>query len=52
MPGKPIFANFCSRAEIPQGRMKTLYIKQAQESKVSPFSEIHEIFEAFSNIDK
>ncbi len=51
IPGKPIFAKFCSQAKIPQGRMKTLYIRHAQESENNPFSEIHEIFEAFSNID-
>lgn len=51
IPGKPIFAKFCSQAKIQQGRMKTLYIKHAQESAINPFSEIHEIFEAFSNID-
>jgi hypothetical protein len=52
IPGKPIFAKFCSKANIPQGRMKTLYIRYAQESRSNPFLEVHEIFEAFSNLDQ
>jgi len=48
IPGKPIFAKFCSKANIPQGRLKTLYIQCAKESDNDPFSEIYEIFESFS----
>jgi len=48
IPGKPIFAKFCSKANILQGRLKTLYIQCAKESDKDPFSEIYEIFESFS----
>jgi predicted ATPase len=49
IPGKPVFAKFCSKASIPQGRLKTLYIQRAKESGNNPFTEIYEIFESFSS---
>ncbi len=48
IPGKPVFAKFCAKANIPQGRLKTLYIQCAKESDSDPFLEIYEIFESFS----
>ena len=48
IPGKVILSKFASKANIPLGRLKTLYIKHAQKSQDDPFSGIYEIFEAFS----
>ncbi len=48
IPGKPVLAEFCGKANIPQGRLKTLYIRQAQESDADPFSEIYDIFKSFT----
>ena len=47
-PGKPIFSKFCKVAQMPQGRMKTLYLAKAFESKSNPFAEVIQIFEDFS----
>ena len=47
-PGKPIFSKFCEAAQMPQGRMKTLYLAKAFESKSNPFAEVIKIFEDFS----
>lgn len=50
MPAKQIFAKFCAKAKISQGRLKTLYITKASEVEPdqNPFNEIHNIFRAFS----
>ncbi len=48
IPGKAIFKTFCSKASISPGRLKTLYIQQAEEMENSPFDEIIEIFGHFS----
>ena len=48
IPGKAIFKTFCSKASIPSGRLKTLYIQQAEEMERSPFEELVEVFEHFS----
>lgn len=48
IPGKPILSSFCSKANIVQGRLKTLYIQCAKESNNDPFAEIYEIFNSFS----
>lgn len=48
IPGKPIFAEFCGKANIHPGRLKTLYIQYAKDSQTNPFSEIYDIFESFS----
>jgi ABC-type cobalamin/Fe3+-siderophores transport system ATPase subunit len=47
VPGKPILSAFCQRASIPQGRAKTLYIKQVQESNATVFDEIIDLFRLF-----
>lgn len=49
VPGKLIFSKFAARSKIPQGRLKTLYIKHAQDAPVDPFSEIYQIFQSFSD---
>ena len=48
IPGKAIFRTFCSKANIPPGRLKTLYIQQTEEMETNPFSELIETFEQFS----
>jgi predicted ATPase len=50
IPGKQIFKIFCSDAKIQEGRLKTLYIKKAEEIKTNPFQEIIEIFRNFEAI--
>lgn len=52
IPGKPILSMFCARADIPLGRMKTLYIQNSSEVSNNPFAEIYEIFDTFSKADQ
>jgi len=47
IPGKQIFKIFCSKAKIQEGRLKTLYIKKAEEMNTNPFQEIKDIFNKF-----
>lgn len=47
-PGKPIFATFASKAKIPEGRLKALYLAQAELVSDNPFTEIIDIFKSFS----
>ena len=51
VPGKPIFSQFCAKAKISEGRLKTLYIQNSDDADKNPFSEIYEIFEQFSLSD-
>ena len=48
IPGKPIFKTFCSKAKMPEGRLKTLYIQKAEGMTSNPFREIIEIFGQFA----
>lgn len=48
VPGKVIFSKFAAKANIPQGRLKTLYIRHAKDAEVDPFSEIYQVFQEFS----
>ena len=48
IPGKPIFKTFCSKARMPEGRLKTLYIQKAEGMTSNPFREIIEIFGQFA----
>ena len=50
VPGKQIFKIFCNEAKIQEGRLKTLYIKKAEEMNVNPFKEIIDIFNKFESI--
>ena len=50
IPGKQIFKIFCSEAKIQEGRLKTLYIKKAEEMGISPFQEIIDIFNKFESV--
>jgi hypothetical protein len=49
VPGKPVLAAFCKRANIPLGRAKTLYIKRVHDLKLPVFDEIVEIFQSFND---
>lgn len=49
IPGKAIFSAFCARARIPEGRLKMLYVQEAERAQTNPFSEIIDIFSTFAN---
>lgn len=49
-PGKPIFSAFCGKANISQGRLKSLYIKKGLEFSPNPFNEIIADFEYFAQL--
>lgn len=48
VPGRPLIAQFASKARIDPARLKTAYIHCAESSPQSPFREIHEIFDFFA----
>jgi len=50
IPGKQVFAQFCSDAKIQPGRLKNMYIAHALERRPDTFMEIYEIFEAFRSL--
>lgn len=50
IPGKTILKIFCSKANIQEGRFKTLYIHEAEKQDVNPFQEIIDIFSNFSEV--
>lgn len=47
-PGKPILTMFSSRAGMPEGRLKSLYLLAAEASSVNPFEEIIAAFGRFA----
>ena len=49
IPGKPVLKTFCNRASIPAGRLKTLYIQEAENIDDNPFAEIIDTFGQFSS---
>ncbi len=52
IPGKTILKIFCNKAQIQEGRFKTLYIHEVERQNASSFSEIIEIFSTFSAMKK
>jgi ABC-type branched-subunit amino acid transport system ATPase component len=50
IPGKPLLAQFASKAKIDSARLKNAYIHAAENLTPSPFSEIHEIFGGFAKV--
>jgi hypothetical protein len=46
-PGKPLLAKFASKASIPEGRLKNLYLLHSESVEKNPFAEIIEIFKGF-----
>lgn len=51
VPGKPIYAQFCSDAQIQPGRLKNLYISKALEDGSGVFGDITSIFQSFSQFE-
>jgi AAA ATPase domain len=52
IPGRIVFNRFAGTAQIKTGRLKTLYLRKAQERSTDPFIEIREIFRSFRNISR
>jgi hypothetical protein len=52
IPGRVIFNRFANMAQIKPGRLKTLYLRKAQEKTPDAFAEIREIFQSFRNITR
>lgn len=50
VPGKPLLAQFAGAAGVQGGRMKNLYLSAAAAQDTNPFSEIDNIFSAFSTM--
>jgi hypothetical protein len=48
IPGKPLLAQFASKAKIDSARLKNAYIHCAENLNPSPFKEIHDIFDGFA----
>ena len=49
IPGRPIVSMFCNRANMPEGRFRNMYIREAALTADGPFQEIVEVFKAFSD---
>jgi hypothetical protein len=49
IPGRQILNIFASQAKIPLGRLKMLYLGEAEKDEFSTFSEVVEIFAYFSS---
>lgn len=47
-PGKPIIAKFAAQTRLELPRLKTMYIRVAENVPESPFTEILEIFDGFA----
>lgn len=48
IPGRPILSKLANKAKIDVGRLKVMYIKEAERCPISPFQEIIDIFSAFN----
>lgn len=49
VPGKVLFNRFAAQAKLDAGRLKTLYLKEAEKHEPYPFADIIQIFERFAN---
>ncbi|MBT6220053.1 MAG: hypothetical protein HOI45_10045 [Rhodospirillaceae bacterium] len=47
IPGRTILGKFASKTNMDVGRLKVMYIKEAEKLTPSPFQEIIDIFESF-----
>lgn len=52
IPGKSIFRIFCGKAQLAEGRLKSLYIKKADEMSSNPLQDAIDIFQSFSTIER
>jgi AAA domain, putative AbiEii toxin, Type IV TA system len=50
IPGKQLFNRFASQTKIDPGRLKTLYLREANNHSPYPFADIVTIFEQFSGM--
>jgi vacuolar-type H+-ATPase subunit F/Vma7 len=48
IPGKPLLSVFAGRAKLDSARLKTAYIKLAEQQVVSPFKEVIDAFASFA----
>jgi len=48
IPGKQLFNKFSSQTKLDSGRLKTLYLREAENHFPYPFADIVAIFEEFS----
>ena len=49
IPGKPVLSGFAGRANIPLGRLKSLYIAKNAAVKMGAFNEIETIFQSWAS---
>jgi hypothetical protein len=50
IPGKQLFNRFASLTKIDSGRLKTLYLREAEKHNPYPFADIVSIFEQFNQM--
>lgn len=50
IPGRTVLNRFAALTQLKSGRLKTLYLRKAQEQTSDPFAEIREIFRAFRSL--
>jgi predicted ATPase len=48
VPGKPLLNMFAGRAKFDSARLKTAYIREAEQRPVNPFREVIDIFASFA----
>lgn len=49
IPGKPLLNMFASRAKLDSARLKTAYIRVAENKPANPFQEVIDVFSSFAN---
>jgi hypothetical protein len=49
IPGKPLLARCAAAAHLDVGRLKTLYLREAESRSPSPFQDILDVFESFAS---
>jgi hypothetical protein len=50
IPGKQLFNRFAAQTRLDSGRLKTLYLREAEKHSPHPFTDIISIFEQFSRM--
>jgi len=49
IPGRPLLNQFAIKAQIPVGRLKTLFLREAEQCDPNPFADVINCFEHFNN---
>lgn len=49
IPGRPLLNQFARKAHIQVGRLKTLFLREAEECNPNPFADVINCFEHFNN---